>query len=173
MDVEYWKVTSCHIRCENLDAEGLHAKAWAPPTKDAEWVNPCNKQILPSMSPVGRLHMYNEEFVRPRRIAPNPCIIPSSVPSYTGYTAVKQDLGMHYWPMVTEYARRQCGGLVNMPKYDIFSGEPPQGKNEVQYDQWIFEVEDSQKMYGEALVREVIICSLKAKDGPHHLLFRA
>ena len=27
-----------------------------------------------------------------------------------------------------------------MPKYGIFSGEPPQGKNEVQYDQWIFEI---------------------------------
>ena len=50
-----------------------------------------------------------------------------------------------------------------MPRYGIFSGEPPQGKIKVQYDQWIFEVEDSWKMYGEALVREAIIHSLKGK----------
>ena len=44
-----------------------------------------------------------------------------------------------------------------------FSGELPQGKNKVQYDQWIFEVEESWKIYGEALVREAIIHSLKGK----------
>ena len=70
---------------------------------------------------------------------------------------------MHYWPVVTGYATCQCGGLVNIPKCGIFSWEPPQGKNEVQYDQWIFEVEDSQTTYGEALVREAIIHSSRVK----------
>ena len=65
--------------------------------------------------------------------------------------------------MVAEYARSQYRGLVNMMKYGIFSGESTKGKNEVQYNQWIFKVEDSQKMYGEAIVREAIICSLKGK----------
>ena len=50
-----------------------------------------------------------------------------------------------------------------MPKYGIFSGDPPQGKINVQYDQWIFEVEESWMTYGEALVREAIIHSLKGK----------
>ena len=50
-----------------------------------------------------------------------------------------------------------------MPKYGIFSGEPHHGKNEVQYDQWIFEVKESWKMYGEVPVREAIIHSLKGK----------
>ena len=112
------------------------------------------------MGPVGRPHMYNEELIKPGGTSPNPHI---SVHSYLVYTAAKQDLGMHYQPMVTEYGRNQYRGLVNIPKYGIFSMEPPQGKNEVQYDHWIFEVEDSQKMYGEALVREAIICSLKGK----------
>ena len=60
---------------------------------------------------------------------------------------------------------------MNMPKYRIFIGEPPQGKNEVKYNQWIFEVEESQKTYGEALVREAIICSHKGKAActTHHL----
>ena len=39
------------------------------------------------------------------------------------YTADKPDLGMQYWPMVADYARHQYGGLVNMPKYGIFSRE--------------------------------------------------
>ena len=50
-----------------------------------------------------------------------------------------------------------------MPKYGVFSGEPTWGKNEVQYDQWIFEVEESRKIYGEVFVREAIICYLKCK----------
>ena len=79
------------------------------------------------------------------------------------YTATGQDLGMQYQPMATEHARGQYRGLVNMSKYGIFSGEPPLGKNEVQYYQWIFEVEDSWQMYEEVLVREAIIHSLRGK----------
>ena len=53
-----------------------------------------------------------------------------------------------------------------MPKYGMFNKEPPHGKNEVQYDQWIFEVQELQKTYEEALVREAIIFSLKGKAWP-------
>ena len=52
---------------------------------------------------------------------------------------------------------------MNMAKYGVFSGEPPQSKNEVQYDQWIFKVEESWKTYEDALVWEAIIHSLKGK----------
>ena len=79
------------------------------------------------------------------------------------YTAAEQDLGIPYLPIVREYARSLYGSLINISKYGIFSGEPPQGKNEVQYDQSIFEVGDSQKTYGKALVREAIIHSHKGK----------
>ena len=50
-----------------------------------------------------------------------------------------------------------------MSKYGIFSGEPPQGKNEFQCYPCIFEVEESWKTYGEVLVREAIIHSPKGK----------
>ena len=79
------------------------------------------------------------------------------------YTAAIQDLGILHQPMVAKYACTKYGGLMNMPKYGIFSGEPPWGKNEVQYDQWICEVEESRKTCGEVLVREAIIFSLKGK----------
>ena len=65
MDTEYWIGISCHISCEILDAEGLHAvraKPCVPPTQDAEWKNPNDKQILPLLGPVGRLHLYDEEL---------------------------------------------------------------------------------------------------------------
>ena len=50
-----------------------------------------------------------------------------------------------------------------MEALSIYPSMASQGQNEVQYNQWIFEVEDSWKTYGEALVREVIIHSLKGK----------
>ena len=37
-----------------------------------------------------------------------------------------------------------------MPKYGILSGRFAQGKKEFQYDQWIFELEESQKTYGRS-----------------------
>ena len=46
MDIEHWIGISCHIMCEILDVEGLHAtraKPWAPPAKNAELVNTHNK----------------------------------------------------------------------------------------------------------------------------------
>ena len=55
----------------------------------------------------------------------NPHIVPLSVPSYPVYTAATQDLGINYQPMVVEYAKGQYTGLANIPKYGIFSGEPP------------------------------------------------
>ena len=125
IDIEHWKGTSCHICCEILDAEGLQAvrsKLWAPPVQDAEWVNPYNKQI-PPMGPVGRLHMY-EKLAKPGGTTSHPHIILSSAPSYPVYTAAEQDLGMHNWPLVAEFAGNQYGGLVNMPKYNIFRGNP-------------------------------------------------
>ena len=51
------------------------------------------------------------------------------------YTAASQDLGILYQPMVANCSQAQYGSLMNMPKYGILSEEPPQGKNEVQYDQ--------------------------------------
>ena len=82
---------------------------------------------------------------------------------YPVYTAAMLDLGIPYQPLVAKYVWAQYGVLMNMSKYGILSREPPQGKNKVQYDQWIFEVEESRKTYGEALVREVLISSLKSK----------
>ena len=75
--------------------------------------------------------MYNEELAKPGGTTSNPHVILSNVPSYPVYTAAEQDLGLYYQPMVTEFARSQYGGLNYMPRYGIFSGEPPQGKNEV------------------------------------------
>ena len=106
--------------------------------------------------------MYNEELVKSGGTTHNPCIIQSSAPSYPVYTATEQDLGMHYQPVITGYARSQYRGLVSTPKYGMFSGENPQGKKEIQYNQWIYEV-DSWKKHGEALGREAIIHSLKGK----------
>ena len=166
MEIEQWMGTSCHLCCQILDAEDLwdtRAKPLTLPVQDTESVNPSNKQDLPPKGPVGRFFMFNEELAKPGGTTPNPHIITSSVPSYSVYTSAEQDLGMHYRPVVTEYARNQYGGLMNIPKYGIFSEETPQGKNEVQYNQWIFEVEDFQKTYGEALVRKAIIWSLKGK----------
>ena len=108
-----------------------------------------------------------------RETAPNPHIILSSVPSYPAYTAVEHDLGRQYQTMVAEYARCQYRGLVNMSKYGIFSGEPPQGKNEVKYDQWICEVEDSQKTYGKGPGEGVHNSLPQGKSGSYHPLFRA
>ena len=65
MDTKHWMGISCHIRCEILYVEGLHAvrvKPWAPPAQDAEWVNPHNKQTLPLLGPIGRLHLNDEEL---------------------------------------------------------------------------------------------------------------
>ena len=59
--------------------------------------------------------MYNEELSKPRRTTPNPCIVPSCVPSCLVYTAAEQDLGMPYQPVVAEYARIPNGGLINIP----------------------------------------------------------
>ena len=87
-------------------------------------------------------------LLRPGELLPIPASYYQGSPSNPVYTATDLDLGMQYCPMVIKYARGQYRGLINMPKYGIFSGELPQDKNEVQYDQWIFEVEDSQKMYG-------------------------
>ena len=50
-----------------------------------------------------------------------------------------------------------------MPKYGVFHEEPTQGKNEVQDNEWTFEVEESRKTYGEALVRKALLHSLKGK----------
>ena len=49
-------------------------------------------------------------------------------------------------------------------------GEQPQGKGEVSFAQWAFEVQDAQHHYPEALVKEDIIKSLKppaARDVRH------
>ena len=78
-------------------------------------------------------------------------MVPLGVSPYPVYTAAAQDLGIPYQLMVFNYAQGQYGSLGNMPKYWVFSREPTQSKNEVQYNQWIFEVEDSRKTYGEAL----------------------
>ena len=75
MGIEHWMGTSYHIHCEILDAKGqeiVRAKPWAPPAQDVEWVNPCNKQTLPPMGPVGRAHMYNEELIKPGEPLPTP-----------------------------------------------------------------------------------------------------
>ena len=85
------------------------------------------------------------------------------------YTAAEQDLGMAYQPVVAEYVRSLYGAL-SIYLSMLFMEEPLQGKNEVKYDQWIFEVEDSQKTYGEALVRGAIVWSLKGK-APHTICY--
>ena len=107
--------------------------------------------------------MYDKELAKHGELTSDPHIVPLTVPSYLMYTAAAQDLGNNYWPMVAEYAQCEYGSFIDMSKYGIFSGKPLQGKNEVQYDQWIFEVEESWKTYGEAWVREAIIHSLKGK----------
>ena len=107
MDIEHWMGIPCHIRCETLDAEGLcavRAKLWVPPAQDAEGVNPHDKQILPPLGPMGRIHLYDEEFARPGELTANPNIELSSVPFYPVYTAAVQDLGIHYQPMAAKYA---------------------------------------------------------------------
>ena len=166
MDTELWMGTSCHIRCEILDAKGLpatRAKPWAPPVQDAEWVNPHNKQILPPVDPVGRLHMYNEGLAKPKVTAPNPHIIPSSVPSYPVHTAAKQDLGMHYQPTVIEYARSQYRGLVNSLNMVSSVGNLIRVKMRSNMSNGFLRWKIPGKTYGEALVREAIIHSLKGK----------
>ena len=137
MDIEHWMGILCHIRCEILGAEGLQAaraKMWVPPAQDAELANPHNKQIFLPLGPVGRLHLYEEECARPGAPISNHHIATLSVLSYPVCTAATQELGIPYHPMVAEYAQGQYGGLINMPKYSIFSGVPPQGMNEVQYE---------------------------------------
>ena len=86
------------------DLHAMRARLWAPPAQDAEWVNPCNKQILPPLGPVGRLHLYDEELARPGELISNLHIVPLGVPSHPVYTAATQDLGINYQPIVAEYA---------------------------------------------------------------------
>ena len=140
MVTEHRMEISCHIRCEILDAEGLcimRVKLWTPPAQDVEWVNPHNKQTLPLLGPIGRLHLYDEELTQPRGLLYIPCCAIMGSP-YAVYTAAVQDLEILYQPMVAKYAQAKYGGLVTMPKYGIFSRDPPQGKNKFLYDQWIF-----------------------------------
>ena len=68
MDVEHLMGIPCHIRCETMDVEGLsvvRVRPWAPPAQYVEWVNPHNKQIIPPLGPVGRLHLCDEKLARP------------------------------------------------------------------------------------------------------------
>ena len=84
MDTGHWMGLSCCIRCEILDAEGLHVtrpKPWAPPAKDAEWVNPHNKQTFPPLSHIGRLHLYDKELIWTGGLTSHPHTVPLSVPS--------------------------------------------------------------------------------------------
>ena len=118
MDTEYWMGISCYIKCEILDVESLHTvrvKPWVPPTQDVEWKSPNDKQTLPPLGPVGKLHLYDVELARPGGPTSHLCMVPLGAP-YLVYTAAVKDLGIPYQLMSVDYAWGKYGGLIKMPK---------------------------------------------------------
>ena len=65
-----------------------------------------------------------------------------------------------YQPLLVEGVLQQHGGPGHIPHLNQFSGEVPQGKSEVSFDQWVLEHKSILKSYGETILQETMTQSL-------------